>query len=115
MADAQFFPPNGPFPLSRIVELTDVSLQGATADTARLFNDVAPLETAGADHISFFDNVKYIEAFRATKAGACFVRTKFAPQAPASLTCLVTEDPYSAYALTAQLFYPEPAVVPTIS
>src|SRR5579872_1302975 len=105
MADARFFTRGGPYALSRLLELT-AAVPGGDADMAQLFHDVAPLAAAGADEVSFFDNIKYLDAFRASKAGACFVRPKFADQAPAGMIALVTEDPYTAYAKTAQLFYP---------
>lgn len=114
MADARFFTRGGPYPLSRIVELTGASLQGNAAP-AKAFADVAALEAAGAADISFFDNVKYLGAFRASQAGACFVRPKFVDQAPAHMALLVTDDPYTAYARTAQLFYMagfEPCISP---
>lgn len=113
MADARFFRRSGPFALSQIVELTGAALPGGAND-AHTFDDVAPLPAAGADDISFFDNIKYLDAFRSSHAGACFVRQKFVEQAPKGMLTLAIDDPYAAYARTAQLFYP-PGFKPFVS
>ncbi len=80
-----------------------------------MFDDVAPLEAAEANHISFLDNTKYLTAFSESKAGACFVRPRYAERAPEGMPLLLTEDPYTAYALTAAMFYPPVPVTPGIS
>jgi UDP-3-O-[3-hydroxymyristoyl] glucosamine N-acyltransferase len=72
---------------------------------------VAPLETAGPDEISFLENRKYIEAFVRSHAGAAFVDEKAAERAPAGMGVLISKEPYKAYALAAQAFYPTPEVV----
>ncbi|MDE3015960.1 MAG: UDP-3-O-(3-hydroxymyristoyl)glucosamine N-acyltransferase [Pseudomonadota bacterium] len=106
MADSRFFKSSGHLSLRGIAALTGAAVAAAVED--RRVNDVAPLERAGKDDLSFFDNVKYLDAFTASGAGACFVRKKYAPRAPKGMALLITENPYLAYALTAQKFYPEP-------
>ncbi|NBO18049.1 MAG: UDP-3-O-(3-hydroxymyristoyl)glucosamine N-acyltransferase [Proteobacteria bacterium] len=117
MVDRRFFSYAGPVALSEIAAHTGAKaeLGGEAADMARSFADVAPLEVAGADDVSFFDNVKYLDAFMQTKAGACFVKPKFVGRAPKGMILLVTEEPYYAYALTAQRFYPQAKATPGIS
>ena len=80
-------------------------------ERARLCWDVAPLETAGPQDISFLDNRKYLGAFLASSAGAAFVDEKTAERAPAGMSLLVAKEPYKAYALAAQAFYPPKAVM----
>lgn len=118
MVDERFFTHAGPLALRDMVALTGATLSvagGAAADEARSFGQVAPLETATADDISFFDNVKYLEAFAASKAGACFVRPKFVNRAPHGMVLLVTDEPYYAFALTSAKLYPEPDFTPVVS
>ena len=103
MADSRFFDRGGPFSLAQICAAARISV---SMDDARLFTDVASLDSANADQISFFDNIKYREGFLNTKAGACFVHPDYADQTPHGTIALVTPQPYKAYALTAQLFYP---------
>jgi len=113
MVDTRFFHSAGPIRLNEIASLTGAT--AASADGERIFLGVAPLDRAGAGDISFLDNVKYVEAFAQSKAGACFVRPHYAGRAPATMALLVTDDPYYAYALTAQRFYPQPEFAPGIS
>lgn len=105
MADARFFDCEGPHSLKAIAAASAATPPGDAAQD-RLFEDVAPLGTAGPNHVSFLDNSKYLKAFRATAAGACFVSQDHVDDAPTTTVPLVTPTPYLAYALTAQLFYP---------
>jgi len=106
MADPRFFTVAGPLSLKALAELTGAAI-GAGADPERSFRDVAPLETAGPDDVAFLDNRKYLPAFEASRAGAVFVHPSLAPRAPKGTAVLTTEQPYRAYALAAQAFYPE--------
>jgi UDP-3-O-[3-hydroxymyristoyl] glucosamine N-acyltransferase len=108
MADHRFFANHGPFTLQQLVEWTGCVLSPSSKaeDADRLFEDVAPLDRADDSQISFFDNPKYLEQFTVSKAGACFVKSKFQDQAPAGMAVLLSEDPYRCYAIVAQKFYP---------
>ncbi|HWE75994.1 MAG TPA: UDP-3-O-(3-hydroxymyristoyl)glucosamine N-acyltransferase [Stellaceae bacterium] len=114
MADPRFFEVAGPFTVAEIAKRVDAKIGGA-AEEGRVLRDVAPLETATETDLSFFDNRRYLDQFRATKAGAVIVEAKFASQAPAGATVLITPQPYRAYALAAQAFYPEPPPPPGIA
>ncbi|HUN51207.1 MAG TPA: UDP-3-O-(3-hydroxymyristoyl)glucosamine N-acyltransferase [Candidatus Sulfotelmatobacter sp.] len=109
MADPRFFSNRGPIPLGKLAGICGATLSGG-ADPARLIRDVAPLDAAGADDLSFLDNSRYLPAFRATRAGACLVAAKFVRHAPAGTALLVSEQPYRGYALAAQALYPPPPV-----
>ncbi len=106
MVDRRFFSNYGPFSAGDIAAGTGTSLL-RPEDAAHALHDVAPLDRATAQDISFFDNAKYLDQFTGSHAGACFVRAKYADQAPTGMIVLVTEDPYRCYALTAQRFYPQ--------
>ncbi len=104
MADSRFFHTAGPFTVATIESISGID---ATADDKEaLITDVAPLDKAESTHITFLDNPKYKELLPATKAKACFLREKYVDLAPAHVALFVTDDPYRAYALTAQAFYP---------
>lgn len=104
MPDSRFFTNSGELSLSEIAAITGASI---ASSGEQKFSGVAPLETAGSTDISFLDNIKYISAFETSKAGACFVRKKFAERAPKTMQLLITEEPYYAYAIAAQQFYPQ--------
>jgi UDP-3-O-[3-hydroxymyristoyl] glucosamine N-acyltransferase len=110
MADRRFFDRAGPFTLDALCGLSGARLLHVK-DGARIISDVAPLETAGPADISFFENRKYTEAFVRSHAGGAFVDEKAAELAPAGMALLVSKEPYKAYALAAQAFYPAPQVV----
>ena len=114
MADSRFFANAGPFALADLAARAGAELRNA-ADPQRLVLDVAPLEGAGPEHLSFLDNKKYADAFAASRAGACLVRPEFADRAPDGMALLVTDDPYRAYAKVASSFYPLPPLTPGVA
>lgn len=105
MPDPRFFTRAGPFTLSDLERLTGAKLVG-TEEIPCVLKDVAPLETAGPEDLSFLDNVRYKDAFSRTRAGAVFVTPALADLAPPGVRLLATTTPYRAYALAAQAFYP---------
>lgn len=109
MADQRFFHKKGPFTLGQLAALTETSLSDTSA-ADRVMVDVAALDSAQPDQVSFLDNKKYAAHFRITKAGACFVRPDTVDAAPAGTICLISKNPYRAYALAAHAFYPPVAV-----
>jgi UDP-3-O-[3-hydroxymyristoyl] glucosamine N-acyltransferase len=114
VSDPRFFSRSGPFSLREVAAAVDGSLQDG-ADGDRVIADVAPLDGAGSDDLSFLDNRKYIAAFEASRAGFCLVAAEFAARAPAGMTVIVCEQPYLAFALAARKFYPQAAPEPWIS
>jgi len=107
MPDPRFFTRHGPFTLGEIAEMSGASLRSET-DRARKVRDVAPLDAATSDDLSFIDNPRYGAAFAASRAGACLASPARAEQAPKGMALLLSESPYLAYALAAAAFYPEP-------
>lgn len=114
MADPRFFSVAGPFTVAEIARRSGATIGGA-AEAERLLRDVASLETAGPDDVTWLDNRKYLAAFRATRAGAAFVHPDLAGEAPTGATLLITAQPYRGYAVAAQAFYPEPPPAPGIA
>lgn len=109
MADPRFFPQAGPFTLARLAEIAQARI--GRGEPGQIVRDVATLETAGPDDVSFLDNRRYIDAFTGSRAGACLVRAEFADRAPAGMALLLTERPYHGYAGVARAFHPDPDVV----
>ena len=105
MADPRFFRNHGPLKLGDLARAAGAEL-GPNADPDMLIQDVAPLDIAGPETLSFLDNPKYVESFRESKAGACVVAEKFAGDAPSGMALLLSERPYRSYAHIAHAFYP---------
>jgi len=108
MVDRRFFAAAGPFTVADLVQIAGAKLAPG-GDPRRLIRDVAPLDAAGPEDIGFLDNPRYVDAFRASRAGACVVHPDRSDAAPAGMSLLLSPDPYRAYARIAQRFYPEPA------
>lgn len=105
MADPKFHIVTAPKSLKEIAEIADADLQdNNSADI--VIEDVASLDQASNKQISFLDNIKYKDSFAKTKAVACIVAPEMAQYAPKGCHLLTTENPYKAYALVAQAFYP---------
>src|SRR5947207_13257394 len=105
MTDHRFFDRVGPYSLDELAALSGARLWGE-AGGERVFSDVAPLETAGPDDVTFLDNRKYVDAFVRSRAGAAFINEKFAERAPAGLALLVTAEPANAFARAAEASHP---------
>ena len=114
MADSRFFSVSGTFTVAELAETAQADLLDG-ADGSKKITDIAPLEAAGGNSISFIDNKRYIEAFTKTRAGACIVETKLADRAPTGTSILLSETPYLAFARVARAFYPPPRVKAEVS
>jgi len=111
MADPRFFDRAGPFSLDALAALSGATLHDPTGGE-RLFVDVAPLETAGPEDLTFLDNRKYLDAFAGSRAGAAFVDERAIDKAPEGMALLIAANPYKAFARAAQAFYPLKPVAP---
>lgn len=114
MPDSRFHHRSGAFALGELAEIAGAKL-GQGADPAKVIEDVAPLDQAGPSALSFLDNVRYKDQFAVTRAGACIVTPEMRERAPVGLALLLTPQPYKAYALVAQTFYPERKPEPSIA
>jgi UDP-3-O-[3-hydroxymyristoyl] glucosamine N-acyltransferase len=109
MSDPRFFKAPKPQSIAALAALSGAEIKNCADPDGLLLTDVAPLQTAQQNQLSFFDNKKYLDVFKTSQAGACFVSPDEADKAPASMVLLVSKNPYKAYALAAQQFYPEPS------
>jgi len=98
MPDSRFFHSAGPVSLAELAALAGAELRG---DGDRLIEAVAPLSHAGSGHVSFLGDRKFVESYRSTRAGACFVAPNQADEAPAGCVALVTSTPQAAYTAAA--------------
>lgn len=104
--DPRFFPAAGAFSLAQLADIAGAAIEGTT-DADSVFTDVAALDEADVNTVSFLDNKAYVDQYRQTAAGCCIVDPKFVTEAPAGMSCLVTDTPYLAYARVAEAFHPD--------
>ena len=112
MASPEFFQNGGPF---RLIDLADHVGGEVRGNGDVELSDVAPLDQAIEGNISFFDNPKYREQLETTQASACILRPQSVAHAPRDCNLLISNEPYKAYALIAQKFYPRPPLKASIS
>lgn len=105
MADKRFYQKSGPYTLQYLAVVCKATLT-PHADPNQAITDVASLNKAGATHISFLHNLKYVDQFKQTKAAACLVTPEYAKYAPPGVSVLLSSQPYRAYGQVAALFYP---------
>jgi UDP-3-O-[3-hydroxymyristoyl] glucosamine N-acyltransferase len=73
-------------------------------DAAPAIRGLAPLETAGADQLSFLSNPRYRQQLAASRAGCVIVAPALRDEALARGACIVADDPYLYFARLTQLW-----------
>lgn len=102
-----FFERAGPFSLADVAKATGAELAPGGAAAGTMIEDVRTLTDAGPRDLTFFNNRKYADRLKATRAGACLVLPAFAERVPPTTGRLVTPDPYRGFAQALMLFYPD--------
>lgn len=87
---------------------SSLGISPGDADPAIELTGLAPLERAGAGHLAFIADKKYLEALRGTSAACVLLRQEWLADSP--VPALATDDPYLAYAKASQLFDRRPEV-----
>jgi UDP-3-O-[3-hydroxymyristoyl] glucosamine N-acyltransferase len=101
-----FFPSPNALTLAEIATLAGAALPDGI-DSSRLFNGIAPLDTAGPGDVSFLDNVQYVGQAAVTKAGICIIGQRHADKVAPGVIALVAKEPYRAFAKVAAAFFPK--------
>src|SRR2546427_9012678 len=96
------------FTLGQLAEALGATVGG---DPGRVVRGVAPLESAGADDVSFLTDARYRAAAQASRAGA-FVAGAGVTGLPASI--LTMAAPQQAMIDLLLLFHPAPPLVPGV-
>ncbi|SFR48977.1 UDP-3-O-(3-hydroxymyristoyl)glucosamine N-acyltransferase [Thiomicrospira sp. ALE5] len=69
---------------------------------------VAPLCQSNQQQVSFVSQAKYLKQLHATQAGLLLLNPSWLDQYTLDCPAILVADPYAAYALVSQLFYPNP-------
>ncbi|MFM9862667.1 MAG: UDP-3-O-(3-hydroxymyristoyl)glucosamine N-acyltransferase [Micropepsaceae bacterium] len=108
MADPRFFDNAGPFSLARVTGLTGGKL---ARDSALSITDVGALDSAGPDHLSYCEGVKFRGALERTKAGAILVAEAVLASVPSTAVAIVCPQPSLAFAKVASELYPSAGMI----
>lgn len=114
MSDPRFFDLAGPFTLADLARIGEARL-GSVKDEGRQFRNVAALDQAGPDDVSFLDNKKYLPALPQTRAGAVVLLPSFAERLPPGAAAILSDAPYRSFALISQAFHPKPSPRPGVA
>lgn len=96
MAQPTFFQKPPSSTLADIAALTKAELvDPSRAD--HVIKGLASLDEAGPMHLTFFDNLKYVDQLAATRAGACLVSARFQQEVPAHVAVLRVAQPFRAF------------------
>jgi UDP-3-O-[3-hydroxymyristoyl] glucosamine N-acyltransferase len=108
MADPRFFRNDGPFTLAAVTAKLGLELP-AGSDGAAVIADLAGLDGAGPQHLSFYSGLReQQEIFQASRAGFCLMAEKNAAvAAPTGMVVLAVKSVRHAWAVVAESFYPE--------
>ena len=89
--DPRFFARTGPHALAAVVA---AAAGDAVAEGEVLLHGIAPLQAATPETVSFLDNRRYVDALKATQAGAVLVHPALASLVPAG-TIAIRPSPTS--------------------
>ncbi len=104
MVDPRFFNKQEFVTLKRICELLDINLPD-TCSPVKHIRDIARIDSANQDEITFFHNTKYLEALKKTNAFACVIAKEYANYVPETTIALIVDEPYLAHAILLREFY----------
>ena len=94
-----------------VARLTGGRLVG---DGGAVLSGIAPLDRAGPDDLSFLSSGRYLDAFRASRAGCVLVAEDLAEIAGGPATRILVGDPAKAVGQVQAALNPEPQPVPGV-
>jgi UDP-3-O-[3-hydroxymyristoyl] glucosamine N-acyltransferase len=101
MAQPSFFKKPPASVLADIATLAKAQLVDPSR-AGHVITGLASLDEAGPMHLTFFDNLKYADQLKATKAGACLVSPRFESQVPGHVAALRVAQPFRAFVKVAR-------------
>lgn len=106
MSEPVFFKRGPGFTIAELAAMTGAKVVKAAFRDRRL-TDIASIDRAGPNDITFVDGPAAQGALPLTYAGACFMRSEAAGATPSRTAALVVEDPYKAFIEAATALYPD--------
>ncbi len=103
MTDPIFFRSRGPLALAAVAELTGAIVPEAVS--AVVVNGAKPLDIAGPEDITFYEDAGYAAQLAICDAAACFVSEKLAASVPSHIARLIVPKPYTAFVKTARALF----------
>jgi UDP-3-O-[3-hydroxymyristoyl] glucosamine N-acyltransferase len=101
-----FFKQSAGLTVGEIAALTNAAPRAGSQLDRRIVN-VAPIDLAGPDDLTFIDQAKYADGLQSTRAGACLMTEQFDELAPRRVAVLRAREPYRAFIMVARSLFPE--------
>ncbi len=105
MTDPEFFNSRGPLALAAIGELTGAAVPAG--DEGQVVSGAKPLDIAGPQDVTFYEDAAYADALADCDGGACFVTQNLAASVPPHIVPLVVTKPYMAFVQVARALFPD--------
>ena len=105
MADSRFFKKSTKLSLKNILKLCKLQVPIKNFKD-KTFVDLSSLDNSNNNHITFFDNILYLNQLKKTKAGACFLKKEFLKYCPRNTLPIIVNNPYHCFAVVTNSFYP---------
>ncbi|HAU1271073.1 TPA: UDP-3-O-(3-hydroxymyristoyl)glucosamine N-acyltransferase [Legionella pneumophila] len=105
MSNYQFTKPTRPFCLMELAEISGATLYESKGE-AFTVSGLAKLSDATPHDLVMLHQKKYLKELKSTAARACIIGPDYVKFAPDNMYLLVHPNPYKAFALIAQAFYP---------
>ncbi len=104
MTEPLFFKPIRSLTVGDIARLTGAEpREGTPLD--RPVNNIAALDRAGPNDLTFLDNPNYLDQLASTRAGVCLTSARFEKHVPSHTAALRSREPYRAFvAVIRELF-----------
>jgi UDP-3-O-[3-hydroxymyristoyl] glucosamine N-acyltransferase len=92
--------------IAEIAELTGATVPSGAPAGRRVCN-IAALDAAGPEDISFLADANCLGELAATHAGACLLPARLAASVPAGVVALAVAEPYRAFVTVARALFPD--------
>lgn len=114
-----FFEVASSLSVEQLAQATETNLREGDDPSVHV-TSIGPLEAAPGGSLSFLDNSKYLPFLESTGAAAIICSSNHADRVPRSISVLVAQQPYRAFALAAAKLFPtamrpQPVVGPGIA
>lgn len=103
MSDPVFFRTRGPLTLAEVGELTGCVVPEGKG--THVVSGAKPLDIAGPDDVTFYEDADYEAQLAISDAGACFVSEKLAGVVPAHIVRILSDKPYLSFVKTARALF----------
>jgi UDP-3-O-[3-hydroxymyristoyl] glucosamine N-acyltransferase len=103
-----FWPPVQPLSLHELAARTDAEIPDSFRSRSEVrIEGIKTLDDAEKSDVSFFENRKYLNALKKTRAGAVFISKESVSRLPENAIPLLSHQPYRSFAKALELFYPD--------